>query len=94
MKRKFLSSYELISCTAIAASIGDHDRQDAILVLSLDSSDADDCVLFGYSLDDVDEATWEDICCYDSSAFSFAQEDLDSVLIDGLPISKYIGGAL
>lgn len=100
MIKKTFGNYQLISCTAIAFSADaestDSDRQDAILVRDLAAACAGDTdqVLFGYSLDEMDEDAFKDACIYDSCAFSLYDEDLDSILIDGKPLSTYVHGGL
>ncbi len=98
MLTKKFGRYQLIACTAIASvdeGATESDRQDAILVRDIAACAGDaDQVLFGYSLEDMDEESFQDACTYDSDAFSGYYEDLDSVLIDGKPISYYVPGEL
>lgn len=55
-----MTKYELTEIKAIAANAGDTEVQDAILIhLTNDEFHGGDCVLFGYSLDELE--TDEDI---------------------------------
>lgn len=71
--------YELTACTAIAASIGDTDRQNAIFFHDIEDINRDgDAVIFGgYDLNDIEST--DDLFGIDSSAFSTDCEDLDTV---------------
>lgn len=89
MEKKIIGNYELIACTAIAASAGDTERQDAILVRDLDVEFDPDAVLFGYNFKEMDADALEDAFMNDSSAFSTYEEDITSVLIDGRPLSAF-----
>ncbi len=94
MKKKVFGNYELIACTATAVSIGDTERQDAVLVRKLDVEIDSDSVLFGYIFEEMDEDALEGAFANDGSAFSTYEEDIDSVLVDGHPISDYATGKL
>lgn len=89
MEKKIFGKYELIACTAIPASIGETGRVDAILVRDLAAEFDPDCILFGYGLDEMDGEALADAFAHDSSAFSAFGEDLETVMINGLPLNDY-----
>lgn len=78
MKKIIDNRYELTTCTAIAASIGDTTRQAAIFYHDAEDANNDgDGVIFGYTLDDID--TEADFTAIDESAFSTDAADLETV---------------
>ncbi len=78
MKKTINNRYELTTCTAIAASIGDTTRQAAIFYHDVEDTNRDgDAVIFGCTLDDID--TEADFTAIDESAFSTDVADLETV---------------
>lgn len=78
MKKIIKGRYELTTCTAIAASIGDTTRQNAIHYHDTQDKNHDgDAVIFGYSPDDFD--TSDDLENIDRYAFSTDADDLNTV---------------
>lgn len=73
------AEYTIDTCTAIACTIGDTERQDALLVTTIaDSGEKFENVVFGYEMpEDADEF---DAICEDSAAWSSDHEDLASVI--------------
>lgn len=70
--------YELTTCTAVAASIGDDTRQPAVFYHDVQDANHDgDAVIFGCSLDDIDSS--DDLAAIDASAFSTDADDLETV---------------
>lgn len=77
MKTITINNVEYTACTAIAVSIGDTERQNAVFVHDLnDEFRNGDFVAFGYDLPE-DENEAENILS-DSSAQSTEQADLDT----------------
>lgn len=80
MKTITILNCEFTACTAIAASIGDSERQNAVLVHDLnDEFHNGDFVAFGYDLPE-DEEDAQNILS-DASAQSTDAADLDTVEI-------------
>lgn len=80
MKTVTILNCEFTACTAIAASIGDSERQNAVLVHDLnDEFHNGDFVAFGYDLPE-DEEDAQNILS-DASAQSTDAADLDTVEI-------------
>lgn len=78
MKTITILNCEFTACTAIAASIGDSERQNAVLVHDLnDEFHNGDFVAFGYDLPE-DEEDAQNILS-DASAQSTDAADLDTV---------------
>lgn len=82
MKTITLLNCEFTSCTAIAATIGDTERQNAVLVHDLDDEFHNgDFVAYGWELpEDEDDAR---NILEDYSSHSTDAADLETVLIDG-----------
>lgn len=82
MKKTFTldnAEYTISTCTAIAASIGDTERQNALLVESeSDSGERTIFVVFGYDMPECESDFYE--MCDDSSAWDNEQETLDTVV--------------
>ncbi|MBR5367013.1 MAG: hypothetical protein IK132_12280 [Clostridia bacterium] len=77
MKTIIFNNVEFTACTAIAVSIGDTERQNAVFVHDLnDEFRNGDFVAFGYDLPE-DEDDAKNIL-FDNSAQSTEQEDLDT----------------
>lgn len=77
MKKIIDNRYELTTCTAIAASIGDTTRQAAIFYHDAkDASNDGDGVIFGYTLDEISSA--DDIANI-GAALSTDAADLETV---------------
>ena len=73
--------YTVKPCTAIAASIGDTERQNALYAVNFaKSGEKCECVVFGWDMpeDDYDF----DSMCEDSSAWDSYRETLDTVRFD------------
>lgn len=81
MKTITILNCEFTACTAIAASIGDTERQNAVLVHDLNDEFRDgDFIAFGYDLpEDEDDAR---NILEDTSAHSTDAEDLETVRAD------------
>lgn len=77
MKKIIADRYELTTCTAIAASIGDDTRQPAIFYHDVEDVNNDgDGVIFGYTLDEISSA--DDIADL-GAALSTDVADLETV---------------
>lgn len=77
MKKIINNRYELTTCTATAASIGDTTRQSAIFFHDVEDTNRDgDGVIFGYTLDEISSA--DDIADI-GAAFSTDAADLKTV---------------
>jgi hypothetical protein len=82
MKTITITNCEFTACTAIAATIGDTERQNAVFVHDLnDEFHNGDFVAFGWELPE-DEEDARNIL-EDYSSHSSDREDLDTVIIDG-----------
>lgn len=78
MKKIISNRYELTTCTATAASIGDTTRQAAIFFHDAEDVNHDgDAVIFGYAPDDFESA--DDLANVDWYAFSTDAADLATV---------------
>lgn len=72
--------YTVNTCTAIAATIGDTERQDALYVVTIgDSGEKFDHVVYGYEMPE-DEDAFMDMC-EDGSAWVSDWEDLETVVL-------------
>lgn len=81
MKTITILNCEFIACTAIAASIGDTERQTAVLVHDLnDEFRNGDFIAFGYDFPE-DEEDARNIL-EDTSSHSTDAEDLETVRVD------------
>lgn len=85
---KMIGKYLLINCTAIASSIGETERQNAVLCVTVDDGVVipdSAIVFFGCEADDF--MAEEDFESYPASSdFS----DLNTVLVEGKPMDEYI----
>ena len=85
---KTIGKYRLIDCTAIASSIGDTERQNSVLCVTVDDGVTipdSEIVFFGCEVNDfMEEDDFES--CPASSDFS----DLNTILIEGKPMDEYI----
>lgn len=85
---KMIGRYLLINCTAIARSIGETERQNAVLCITVDEGVAitDSAIVF-FDCDADDFAEEEDFESYPASSdFS----DLNTVLVEGKHMDEYI----
>lgn len=95
MKKSFIINsheVEFTACTAIAASIGDTTRQDAVFVHDTeDECGNGDCVVFGVSLPESEE---EAVALCEEYGDTDA-ETLDTVVFcDGTVLTDYFGRGL
>lgn len=70
-------SYTVRTCTAIAASIGDTERQNALLVTSRNNGEKAEFVVFGWEMPEDDETFAE--MCEDTYAWDSNHETLETV---------------
>lgn len=74
-----IREYAITTCTAIAVSVGDTERQDALLVESEYDGEKFQQVVFGYPMPETEEDFLA--MCEDSYAWDFTGEDLATVQI-------------
>lgn len=93
--KKIIGRIQFIDCTAIAVSEGDTVRQIAVLIRDLDAAPGDaDSILFGWSVSDLPDSEPELEASISGECASMCEEDLLTVEVDGLPLSRYVFGAL
>lgn len=87
---------QFIDCVATAISDGDTEPQAAVLIRAINEApgDADEILFGGWTVKDIAElgsGLGDRLAGEPTSSY---QEDLDTVRIDGLPISAYVSGEL
>lgn len=92
---KIIGRYQYIDCTAIAVSAGDTARQSAVLIRDLSAAPGDaDSILFGCIVSDLPDSDPELESLLAGEPISSYYEDLATVEAYGLPLSRYVCGAL
>lgn len=92
--KKIIGRFQYVDCTAIAISAGDSVRQDSVLIRDVERTWVDDEVLFGWTVADIPD-TQEEIETILMGEYPSADcADLDTVFIDGRPLSEYVSGQL
>lgn len=94
MAKKTIGKYQYIDCTATSVSCGDPVEQHAVLIRDVECTWADDEVLFGWTVADIPDTQEEIDMALMGEYPSSYQEDLDTVVIDGLPLKEYVSGQL
>ena len=93
--KKIIGKYQLVACTAIAVSEGDTVRQGGVLIRDLDAAPGDaDGILVGWSVSDLPDSEPELEDSISGEYASTYEEDLRTVEVRGLPLSRYACGAL
>lgn len=93
-KRKTISlpggEYEFVDCTAVAVCADDTERQNAVLINPIGGYDFS--LIFGCTVDDLPDSPeeMESFLAGEGDAVVSDQEDLDTVLVDGLPLDAYV----
>lgn len=79
-----------VDCTAVAVCAEDTERQNAVLFYRVDGYEFS--LIFGCTVDDLPDSPeeMERFLVGERDAVSSDQEDLDTVLVDGLPLDAYV----
>ena len=94
MTKKTIGKYQYIDCIATSVSCGDPVEQCAVLIRDVECTWADDEVLFGWTVADIPDTQEEIDRALMGEYTSADYEDLNTVIVDGLPLSEYVSGQL
>lgn len=92
--KKIIGRFQYVDCTAIAISVGDVVRQHSVLIRDVERTWVDDEVLFGWTVADIPDDAEEMVDFLSDECPSSDCDDLDTVFIDGRPLSEYVSGQL
>lgn len=94
MAKKTIGKYQYIDCTATSVSCGDPVEQHSVLIRDVECTWADDVVLFGWTVADIPDTQEEIDMALMGEYTSADYEDLNTVIVDGLPLGEYVSGQL
>lgn len=83
--KKTIGRFQYVDCTATSISCGDPVEQHAVLIRELTEFGEDE-VLFGWSVSDLGDTEEEISMQITGEWTSSYEEDLQSVVIDGIPL--------